>query len=362
MKYLLIILILLMTCTYLIPFITSLLNESSKVPPFKLLDKTKEIMSNDNVLINLPFMYLIQNNCSFNNLSKIEIIQIVTSYAGNVEARSALRRAYPKDHLQLLGIYRVFLLAALKTGTSEVTQNAIINENERFNDLIQGNFVEAYKNLTYKHVMGLNWAVKYCNNVNYIIKMDDDIVVNIYYLLNLIKLNYKNKNVDMLGYIFNNMRPIRIKANKWYVTKKEYDGNIYPSFLSGWLYVVSFKTAQILVNLSTQTPFFWIDDVYITGILTNKANVKFENLGEYFTTNPEYFECCIRDKVQCDIVAGPNGGDNNLQILFQKHALKCHNSGCKNYTNGKFLNNSCITQRKLPPLGKGLPQLNVIKL
>uniref|UniRef100_A0A1B6CHV2 Hexosyltransferase n=1 Tax=Clastoptera arizonana TaxID=38151 RepID=A0A1B6CHV2_9HEMI len=342
--------------SYITPYINNYFYSSYSSFGIKIINPQISYLKIEKVLINLPFKFIIENNCSFKD-SEIKLIQIVTSYAGNVEARSALRRAYPTNDLKKLGIYRIFLLSVLKS--SDITQNALINENERFNDIIQGDFIESYKNLTYKHLMGLNWVVNYCKNINYIIKMDDDIIVDLYKLLRLIQ---ETKNFQMLGYIFNNMRPIRIKANKWYVSTKEYDKNTYPSFLSGWLYVVNVKTAQTLIELSLKTPFFWIDDVYVTGILTDKANIKFEDMSKYFTTNPEYLECCIRDKIDCDIIVGPSGGDNNLQIFFQKHAFKCFNSICDRYINGKFLNNSCITQRKTTPLHKGFPNLHIIKL
>lgn len=320
--------------------------------------------NNESVLINIPFHYLINNNCAktSKNFDKIKIIQIVTSYAENIESRSALRRAYPIEHLLELGIYRVFLLATLKNSKSEISQNAIFNENERFNDIVQGNFYEGYRNLTYKHLMGLKWFVNTCLNIKYIIKMDDDIIVDMYSLLRLIDVKYNDNKINIMGYVFNSMRPIRIKANKWYVTKEEYLYNEYPIFVSGWMYVTNFKTAEELVDASAAVPYFWIDDVYVTGLLAKVANVTFTNVNKYFTTNPEYFECCIRDNVDCGFIVAPSGGDNDLQIQAQKHLLKCNNQICSHYKAGKTLKNSCITKRKLPSIGKGFGKLDIIKL
>lgn len=331
---------------------------------FVTLPLTKSYSVNEPELINIPFHYLINNNCVriSNSGNKIEIIQIVTSYAENVESRSALRQAYPIKYLSELGIYRVFLLAALKDGVSTISQNAIMNENERFNDIIQGNFFDAYRNLTYKHLMGLKWIVNTCLNIKYIIKMDDDIIVDMYSLLELIDIKIISHTSSIMGYVFNKTRPIRIKTNKWYTTKKEYPKNEYPVFVSGWLYVTNFKTAEKLIDVSASVPFFWIDDVYITGLLRKVANVTCINLNKYFTTNPEYFECCIRDNVDCEFVVAPNGGDNNLQIEVQKHFHKCNNNGCPHYKAGKTLKNSCITKYKLPNIGKGFAKLDLIKL
>lgn len=313
---------------------------------------------NSTKIFDLELHYLINNNCT--KQSAIKAVQIVTSFAGNIEARSSLRRAYPKEELEKLGIFRVFLLAMLKEGVSEVTQNAILHENERYNDIVQGNFYENYRNLTYKHIMGIRWAVTECET-DYVIKMDDDIIVDMYTLMKLINSKQKSKH-DILGYIFKDMRPIRLKANKWYVAEDEYESNSYPTFVSGWLYVLRFNSAKKLLGALKSERYFWIDDVFVTGILSQKVNLSFDSMEEYFTTNPEYFECCLRDKVECGFIVGPSGGDYNINIDFQKHSKVCFQKNCTKYTNGKTFRNSCVVSRKRPPIGKGFAKLDVVKL
>ena len=41
-------------------------------------------------------------------------------------------------------------------------QAAIVAENARHGDLVQGDFHDSYHNLTYKHIMALDWAVSFC--------------------------------------------------------------------------------------------------------------------------------------------------------------------------------------------------------
>jgi len=62
-------------------------------------------------LLDLPHLqYIINNDVCLSDITIFAIL-IITSHAGDVEARSAMRRAYPADQLKLLGIHRVFLLA-----------------------------------------------------------------------------------------------------------------------------------------------------------------------------------------------------------------------------------------------------------
>lgn len=108
-------------------------------------------------LFNVSLEYLLNSkSCESDNTSDTLALIMVTSYFGNVETRSAMRRAFPSDKLRELGLKRVFLLGTAPQD-KYTTQEAIVNEGKRFGDLIQGNFQEAYRNLTYKHVMGLRY-------------------------------------------------------------------------------------------------------------------------------------------------------------------------------------------------------------
>ena len=45
-------------------------------------------------------------------------------------------------------------------------------------DLVQENFVDSYRNLTLKTLMAIRWASTYCSNANFVLKIDDDVLVN----------------------------------------------------------------------------------------------------------------------------------------------------------------------------------------
>ncbi|XP_070516693.1 beta-1,3-galactosyltransferase 2 [Cardiocondyla obscurior] len=146
------------------------------------------------------------------------LVWIVTSYAGEPSPRSALRRAYTHEELAVLGVRRVFLLGTLNDDAKRKThmlQNSLLDEARRFNDILQGDFLDTYRNLTRKHLMGLHWAVNNCKDVKYIVKMDDDIVVNMYGILEKLHLGVV-KESSLSGYLMKNMIPVREPANKWW--------------------------------------------------------------------------------------------------------------------------------------------------
>ena len=317
------------------------------LPNIYYIGRNEELLDLNN------FNYIIKGQpCRSNNT----YLQIVTSYSGNVEVRSAIRRAYPSSDLEKIGVSRVFLLATLPP-FHEVTQNALIDENKRFSDLVQGNFVESYRNLTYKHIMGLKWAMSYCKNVEYIIKSDDDILVDLYSLVDITE----KKKFELMGYVLTDMRPIRIKANKWYVTKSEYPSDNYPPFLSGWMYVMTYNTAKKLLSHARDFKYFWIDDLFVTGMVPQKSNLTLSNISELFTLHPEVVECCMRKGLKCDFIAAPDGGDHSLHIKFQKHAKNCYVRHCPTLKPGSKVEDRCVAKRKLPPLRKGFPKITILQ-
>ena len=47
-------------------------------------------------------------------------------------------------------------------------------------DLVQGNFMDTYRNLTYKTVLGHMWVSSFCSQAEFVVKTDDEIYVDIY--------------------------------------------------------------------------------------------------------------------------------------------------------------------------------------
>ncbi|XP_020280510.1 beta-1,3-galactosyltransferase 5 [Pseudomyrmex gracilis] len=292
---------------------------------------------------------------------------IVTSYAGDPSARSALRRAYADEELQALGIRRIFLLGTLNSDAerrTRVSQAALADESRRFGDVLQGDFQDTYRNLTLKHLMGLRWATENCKYVRYIMKMDDDIVVNLYEIVEKIRSGITEKN-SLTGYILKNMIPVREPANKWYVSKTEYAGNVYPDFVSGWLYITDPSVASRLINRADSSPeYFWIDDVFVTGILRQALNIKIQNISELYTTDYRYLECCIKGRqnlLKCEFSIGPNGGNVELQVKFKEFANFCR-TNCSARTESNLVGKTCVATYKEPKLHNGAVQISHIQI
>ncbi|KAE8743125.1 hypothetical protein FOCC_FOCC011289 [Frankliniella occidentalis] len=347
-------------------------------------------------LLDLPhFSYLL--NADPCEDEDVEGVLIVTSHAGHVELRSAHRRAYPRVDLLGLGLRRVFLLARQPQHQDDADRDAraLRDEGRRFKDIVQGDFVEAYRNLTYKHTMGLLWATRYCPQARLVIKMDDDIVVDLYQFVDVVKKHQQQRRHQeawMFGYVLRGLQPSREPANKWFVTRAEYAGDAYPDFVSGWLYAAPAAVARALAaaaaRWTARAGYFWIDDLLLTGMVRETlgagglGGVQLHDARELYTVHPEVIHCCLAEPdLRCDVLVGPNGGDNDLivrstykfehssvQILKSMHAssicfwpTKCIGlvSGCdwKTDNTGKMTVTSAesctLTGQSGVPVGRG---------
>lgn len=293
------------------------------------------------------------------------LIIIVTSYVGHTELRSAHRRAMPLDHLKKYNTIRIFLLAQLPPNEKYITQEAINDESNKFEDILQGTFIENYRNLTYKHLMGLQWASQYCNKTSYILKVDDDTVFNFEATITHLQSLRNNKNF-ILGYMLNNTVPQKNSQNKWFVTLDEYSYSIYPKYVSGWYYITTPKTAGKIVEIAQYNKYFWIDDIFVTGILTEALGIELQHVPDNFWLEYyELLECCIRDmivkNISCNHIVGPNGGRNNLILEFSETLKNCE-SKCTNRSEKRELKNDCILNKDRSLFGDGKPDIELLKL
>jgi len=71
-------------------------------------------------------------------------------------------------------------------------------EFQKHRDLVQGNFIDSYKNLTLKAVLGLRWMSQYCGQAPFAIKTDDDTFLNIFEMVRLMTENANKSRVRSL--------------------------------------------------------------------------------------------------------------------------------------------------------------------
>ena len=59
-------------------------------------------------------------------------------------------------------------------------QRRLEEESRRHGDLVQGDFLDTYHNLSYKAVMGSLWVAEFCGQAEFVVKIDDDCFLDLY--------------------------------------------------------------------------------------------------------------------------------------------------------------------------------------
>jgi hypothetical protein len=151
-------------------------------------------------------------------------------------------------------------------------------------DMIQFGFRDSYYNVTLKHIAILRWAQQNCLHSKYIMKTDDDIIVNIDHLL---KNMHKLPN-GMTGALFGGTKPVRDVNLPWFVPECLFPYVYYPRYVSGTAYVMTKNVIKPLIKTLEEYsgPIFHIDDAFITGVLAKKAGIK-RYQGENFVFNDQ---------------------------------------------------------------------------
>ncbi|NP_001243944.1 glycosyltransferase [Bombyx mori] len=247
---------------------------------------------------------------------------IVSSNPLNYENRLVIRKTWGQTD-ESTNI--VFLVG--ETDNVTVSQK-IQEESVTYGDIVQGNFKDAYHNMTYKHVMGLKWISHHCMNSKYILKTDDDIVVNADELKRFLvrRLSPWGAKGLIMCKVAKHALAQRRQSSKWMVTLEEYPMPFYPDYCPGWAILYSRDVVPRLLEAAQNTPYFWIDDVHITGILAQKIGVPRTSITNYVLTEKKA-EMLIksgRQNIGRFLFGPPNLKVQRMSALWRAISQSCH--------------------------------------
>lgn len=255
----------------------------------------------ENQLLDLNHFRFIKNCSHVCEHDNPYIVAFVHSAPSNFIKRKVIRDTWasPKICSQL----KLKVIFILGLTNDSVTEKKIDREFFKYNDIVQGNFIDSYKNLTYKHLTGFKWITKYCNKTTFVMKSDDDAFIDIFKIVTTLR--------DMFD-----LQPDRVPSGilacslfpegtstkrdgKWALTLSEYSNKTYPSYCSGIAY---FLSPDVLVKLHNEANkkffknFLWIDDLFVTGILALSIKQSHQPLNFKFGYEPRRFRNWLDQK------------------------------------------------------------------
>ena len=205
------------------------------------------------------------------------LVILVHSHADNRAQRMRIRNTWAGvTSYKERTIRTVFLLGKPADQQAENVPRMTVREGRRYDDMVLGDFVDTYRNLTTKHLMGYQWVINHCRPL-FVVKVDDDVIVNVFRLIDFLRsptaLAWHTNAIYCSAFV--NQGPRRDKRDKWYVSRLEYPHDKYPKYCEGFAYVTSSEAVRSIYDVSQHAKqLFWIDDVFVTGILADEAGTK----------------------------------------------------------------------------------------
>lgn len=215
------------------------------------------------------------------------LVIYIHSAPQNIQRRSLLRKTWGDTSQYADKVVLFFMMGVVGAGNSTL-QGAVEEESKQYNDIVQGSFVDAYHNISYKAASAMRWVSEHCNHTKFILKSDDDVFVNTYALLkHMHDLDNAQVNTTGLLLCLTWYRMHVLRDGKWNISTDIIADEFYPHYCSGMGYIMTPDVARALYLTSQYVPFFWVDDVYITGMLPKKINLTHVNFVKAFMGRKE---------------------------------------------------------------------------
>lgn len=166
-------------------------------------------------------------------------------------------------------------------------------------DVVQLGFLDTYRNLTHKFIHATKWlGVNGClNSTEVVVKIDDDVMVNVFHLKNYIStfLAVGSPSFRSIHCCVKYSMPVeRSRWSKWYVTKEEYADDRYPDYCAGVFVIMRAPVLAFLCEAIECVPYFWIDDIYATGLLRRAKNVSLVSIEDHCYVQPSIYTMVLK--------------------------------------------------------------------
>ncbi|XP_012312577.2 lactosylceramide 1,3-N-acetyl-beta-D-glucosaminyltransferase [Aotus nancymaae] len=245
------------------------------------------------------------------------LLLFVKTAPENYDRRSAIRKTwgnenYARSQLKA-NIKTLFALGTPNPLEGKELQRKLVLEDQKYNDIIQQEFVDSFYNLTLKLLLQFSWANTYCPHAKFLMTADDDIFIH---MPNLIEYLQSLEQIGVqdfwIGRVHRGAPPVRDKSSKYYVSYEMYQWPAYPDYTAGAAYVISGDVAAKVYEASqTLNSSLYIDDVFM-GLCANKMGIVPQYHVFFSGEGKTPYHPCIYDKMMTS-----HGHLQDLQELWK---------------------------------------------
>lgn len=221
-----------------------------------------------------------------------QLLIIVTSAPSHEKARNNIRNTWGK-----LAVNKNVSFGFLLGYTPNATVTRIIqNEQKSHGDIIQGKSFDSYDNLTLKTISALEWVDNYCSQVQFVLKTDDDVFINVNQLIDFVS-NHDPNFKTIYGRVAKNWKPIRNQKSKYYTSTKQYESKVFPSFTTGPAYIFPASLSRKLLESALNKTYFKLEDVFTTGLVAEGLGIKRESDTRFLNKKISFTPCNLKRSI-----------------------------------------------------------------
>ena len=235
----------------------------------------------------------------------LDLAVVVHTAPYNFYKRQMLRESFSPPRLPSPYTAQVvFMLGTFNSTTidreKEVNLTAEIRKHK---DIVRMEFQENFRNLTYKAMLWLRWLDEFCPNALMILKLDDDVVLDVKKVLPLSRgLFSKYQRSIFCSINPRGSQPIP-RIGRTCVDPREFAGvKIYPyTYCSGFIVFISRDLIPSMAKAVRRTPMYNVDDLFMFGMVAKMAgNVTYHNIGYNITLwHEKVYNCTLDDGIGC---------------------------------------------------------------
>ncbi|CAN8030499.1 unnamed protein product [Ixodes persulcatus] len=225
----------------------------------------------------LPNAHSVVLNCKRN----LDYLFFVHTSPDHHLHRNILRDALGKDSLSLAYNWTKVFFVGLPTNKD--TSRAIETEAAVHGDIVVLPYYDTYKNLTYKFVYGMKWVTEYCSGVKYVVKIDDDVVVNLALMMKYLNEVPASQARVLHCQVWEHMPVLRETNSPWYLSKDVHPNKEFSEYCSGRGLLFRSSLLRPLYNATFCLQFHGIDDAFVTGDAALVARVGHVDIGRSFS-------------------------------------------------------------------------------
>ena len=236
--------------------------------------KVNKVHASKLKFINKPW-----NLCTNNNGSDLDAFVYVYTHASSFDQREMIRQTWGNRKF-FPTINVAFVLGLVPHKNINIM---IDHENKQKGDIIQADFIDSFRNLTFKSLSAWSWMKDNCMNVKHVLKLDDSIVLNTNSFLDYIHLEFRSIKNSFACNIQKDVEVERYFDAKYYVSYKDYSEYNFKKHCNGSFILYSFDLVPRLFEATFVTKHLPLDNVYISVLSEKIANIEYIELGNKIT-------------------------------------------------------------------------------